>query len=113
MGYRVAPVCRGWCAGNQPEVQPYAFPGSRAWFGHPHKHRTVNSGSLAKSFHAFPVIDKHGPNRLQGRSDGIGGVHARPQWWKDFADDRPNHPQRDHWNAAVAAASEPHRFGGF
>merc|ERR1719182_1337545 len=32
-----------------------------------------------------------------GRSDGIGGVHARPQWWKDFADDRPNHPQRDHW----------------
>lgn len=45
-------------------------------------------------------------------TDKVGGVHPPAGWWPGWVKERPNHPQRDHWNPAVAASREPHRFGG-
>jgi hypothetical protein len=40
------------------------------------------------------------PTRFKaGGMDEVGGIHPPPPWWNDFAEDRPNHPQRDHWTS--------------
>jgi hypothetical protein len=40
-----------------------------------------------------------------GGMDEVGGIHPPPPWWNDFAEERPNHPQRDHWSSGAGVSS--------